>query len=309
MVHDAATASTTERFAGYALLRRMDSGGDVEFYETRALGDHDAPSRLLIRLPKDDLRWPPWADPSLATMLVHPNIVRLFQCGEIEGRPTAILEFVPGLDLRELLLVHGRLPPQLCWFVTSEVCRGLVAALDSRLPDDGTPLRWTHGRLCPRAVRISYDGAVKVGWFGIGRLKPERTLALGDGAIDERLPFVAPEEAAGTVCDPPCPAVDVFRVGALLHALLLSPAAIVAGRTSIEHLQALARYDGWTFSRVDRLVSPAMAGAIARMLAFNPTERFGDVGDVLETLSTVPEAGDPVALAQQLAAYVRADTA
>src|SRR5690349_198404 len=132
-------------FADHLLVRRLDSGGHVEFYEARIQAPPTEIPRLLIRLPEGETRWPPWADPQLAKILVHPNILQLLDCRVFDVRPFAILEFVPGLDLRELMALE-RLPIEVSCFIIMEMCRGLVAALGAHAPD-GTKLRWTHGQL------------------------------------------------------------------------------------------------------------------------------------------------------------------
>src|SRR5204863_2749638 len=108
-----------------------------------------------------------------------------------------------------------RLSPSLAAYILHEVCAGLAAALESRARD-GSPLRWTHGQLCPRAVHLSVNGEVKVSGFGIGRLKPYGHRH----TVDETLLYLAPEQVRGVSSDA---RTDVFALGAVLHAMLVGP--------------------------------------------------------------------------------------
>src|SRR5271166_5118471 len=49
----------------------------------------------------------------LMAALAHPNVVTIFDCGEIEGRKYLVMEFVPGAPLR------ARLQPGVAWDVAA----------------------------------------------------------------------------------------------------------------------------------------------------------------------------------------------
>jgi len=291
-----------EVFAGHVLVRRLDSGGQVEFHQAHPVAPGQADC-LLVRLPEGSTRWPPWADPALATTLVHPNIVRLLESHLLADRPYARLEFVPGVDLRELLALE-QLPPTLSCFIVEEVCRGLVAALQSRA-GDGTELRWVHGQLSPRVIRVSPAGQVKVGGFGLGGLKPEEAGAPSK-RLDERVMFLAPEQVAGEVQDDLTPQIDVFQLGAVLHAAL-SRQSLVSGTTTLEYLRAVleTRKTQASFSRLDDGVPLALRQVVTRMLASSPEDRFRDAGEVLAALESVSERVERSVLARELGAVVQ----
>ena len=45
-----------------------------------------------------------------AGQLSHPNIVKVYYVGHVEGRLTVVMEYVPGKTLREMLHSHKALP-------------------------------------------------------------------------------------------------------------------------------------------------------------------------------------------------------
>jgi serine/threonine protein kinase len=70
-------------------------------------------------------RWPPWADPRIAQILDHPNIVRLLDVVEASDHVAFVTEYVDG--------------------------RGLHAA-HRATGLDGTSFAFTHDWLVPHAV-------------------------------------------------------------------------------------------------------------------------------------------------------------
>jgi serine/threonine-protein kinase len=287
-----------EEFAGHALHRRLDSGGSVELYEARALAPpHE--TRLVVRFANGGDEYPPWAWPAVARHIVHPNVVQLIDFLVCDGRAAAIVEYVPGVSLRELMR-RQRLSPAVACHLVREVCLGLEAAFEAEAP--GGPLRATLRHLCPRAVQLSVDGAVKVGPFCLGPLKPEGTYPLTEARAPvaaERLCYLAPEQAGGRADDGP--EVDIFSAGAVLYQLLSGePAA--ASPPGI--LSARGRPRAGSFYRGIPTASDALADVLRRMLAADPGERFSGAVAVARALEAVPElvgARDPRA---ELAAQV-----
>ena len=95
----------------------------------------------------------------LAT-LSHPNIVSVFDRGEIEGRYCIVMEFVDGRSLRELM-AKGRLQQK-------EACRVATALLDAL--DHAHAEGIVHRDIKPESVLIAKDGTVKVKDFGLSRV-------------------------------------------------------------------------------------------------------------------------------------------
>jgi serine/threonine protein kinase len=64
----------------------------------------------------------------IAARLSHPNVVQVFELGEVSGEYFMAMEFVSGTDLQGVMRAHGLepLPPLVAAYVAREMCRALA---------------------------------------------------------------------------------------------------------------------------------------------------------------------------------------
>ena len=158
-------------------------------------------------------------DPSLAARLreetrtarqvSHPNVCRVHDVGEWDGRPFVSMEYVDGEDLASLLRRIGRLPQDKAVEIVRQVCAGLAAAHDRGV---------LHRDLKPANVMLDGRGKVRITDFGLASFSDDdRT-----GEIAGTPAYMAPEQIAG---GRPSPQTDLYAVGLLLFELVTgSPA-------------------------------------------------------------------------------------
>ena len=99
----------------------------------------------------------------LAAGLDHPNVVPIYEAGEVDGRLFIAMRYVEGTDLRALLRRHGPWPPERALRLGAQVAGALDAAHAARV---GSPRRQAE----QRARRRSRAGATTVP----GRLRADR---------------------------------------------------------------------------------------------------------------------------------------
>ena len=137
----------------------------------------------------------------IAARLHHPNLVRVFDIDELDGRPCIVMELLPGGTL-----VGGRLTRE----EAAQVAEGLAAAHAQGV---------VHRDLKPANLLRAEDGTVKIGDFGIARAVEETRLTQ-IGTVLGTLRYLAPEQAAGREAGPPA---DVYALGVVLEELLPDP--------------------------------------------------------------------------------------
>ena len=154
----------------------------------------------------------------LAKLLDHPNVVRAFDYGEMDGELFLAMEYVEGQALSRVLKAlaeeKGELGVSLTAYVLAEVCEGLHAAHELR-GEDGEALNLVHRDVSPQNVMLGYDGRVRLLDFGVAKIEAESVTKTGE--VKGKTAYMSPEQAMGDVIDRRS---DLFGVGAVLFECL-----------------------------------------------------------------------------------------
>jgi serine/threonine-protein kinase len=266
------------RFGRYEILTRLALGGMAEVWlaQVTSVGGfqkkvvlklmlpHLAESQEFVRLFVQEA--------SLAARLDHPNIVQIFDLGEMEGRYFIAMEYVPGRSLRQIRRrMRERNESVPVWFLLRAVanaCEGLHYAHD--LADDqGHSLGLVHRDVSPENIMVSFTGTSKLLDFGVATATT--TTVLSDRLVG-KYQYIAPERVHGDRSDRRS---DVYSVGVVLYEYLTGtrpfegPDDIAVLRKVIEGRP-----------RDPREVSPAIPADLARIvrtaMAADPNRRYQD---------------------------------
>jgi serine/threonine-protein kinase len=141
----------------------------------------------------------------LARKITHPNVLRTFDFGEVEGNPFISMEYVRGLTLRSMLEQSGRLPYSAGLRLARQMTSGLAAAHAQSI---------LHRDVKPENIILDAMGNAKVMDFGLARpvdrITPGQTQA---GFIVGTPHYLAPEQLEGKEPDP---RADVYACGVVL---------------------------------------------------------------------------------------------
>src|SRR5437868_8660834 len=92
--------------------------------------------------------------------LSHPNIVAVHEFGQVNGMPFFIMEFVDGLNLRQLERA-GKLSPHEALEIVPQICAALQFAHDEGI---------VHRDIKPENILLDKKGRVKIADFGIAKI-------------------------------------------------------------------------------------------------------------------------------------------
>jgi serine/threonine protein kinase len=190
----------------YRIERELGRGGmaTVHLAHDEELGRPVALKLLPEHLAGDDaFRARFLREARLAGRLSHPNVVRVYDAGEADGRPFIVMEYVPGTSLAQA----GRLAPGRVVELGVQACAGLQHAHDAGL---------VHRDVKPANLLVREDAVLKVADFGIARAA-ESTRHTQAGTLLGTAAYLAPEQIAGADATP---ASDVYSLGAVLYELL-----------------------------------------------------------------------------------------
>jgi serine/threonine protein kinase len=237
------TGPLPQPFGRYILIERIGAGGMAEIFRAMTVGSEGFRRVLVVKRIRrelcesaDFLRM--FCDEAkISALLNHPNIVQVFDFGQIEGAYFLAMEHVEGRDLatvmKKLRAADQAITPSLAGYIALQVAQALAYAhtLESA---DGHQFRIVHRDINPSNVMLVRSGAVKVLDFGIakasaaaGKSETRHTLIKG------KLSYLSPEQAR---CEPLDGRSDVFSLGATLWEMLTGK-RLFHGKADFERVQ------------------------------------------------------------------------
>ena len=231
------------QFGKYRLIQPLAQGGMAEIFLAKQQGpagyeksvvikrvlSHFSSNADFVEMFLDEAR--------LAALLSHPNIVQLFDFGEVEGAYYLCMEYLRGEDLHTLLRLAKNknliIPPQVAATVVAAACDALHYA-HNLTTDEGKPLHIIHRDISPSNIFLTFQGQVKVLDFGIARAEG-KVVKTAMGVIKGKISYMAPEQARGYPLDA---RVDVWALGVTLHELLTGK-RLFSRNSDVESFKAL----------------------------------------------------------------------
>ncbi len=208
----------------------------------------------------------------------HPNIVAVFDVGDVPPSAFIAMEFVEGPSLERLLLYHERLSVQQVVHLGLQVARALAVAHDGEL---------VHHDVKPGNVMLGPDGVVKVTDFGLANWISE--MVENSGRVFGTPGFLAPEALRGEGYQK---ASDLFGLGAILYRCLTGLQAF-PGRTIAG---IVAHTLGGVVTPPSELaphVPPELDRLILQLLARQPAERPASAREAAQRLEALVESPPP----------------
>jgi serine/threonine-protein kinase len=278
------------KYGQYRLVRKLGEGGMGEVY----LAEHQLlkrPCAIKLILPEHS------QEPGLlrrferevraTSHLTHPNIVEVYDFGLTpDGAFYYVMEYLPGLTLRELVSSRGTLPLGRVIYLVRQVCEALREAhLAGLVHRDVKPGNVIVGRYGSRS------DVVKLLDFGLVRSLADahETHLTGEGQLLGTPDYMSPEQAGGAAGAGP--SSDLYSVGALTYYLLTGRPPFVRSTVAeaiVAHLHE-APQPPLTY-RPD--VPRDLEAVVLRCLAKTPPDRFPTIKALGDALADCNAAGE-----------------
>jgi tRNA A-37 threonylcarbamoyl transferase component Bud32 len=258
--------------AHYEILKVLGQGAFGEVYQAR----HTLTDQVVVlkSLPAmtclDAAARQRLQEQTVATIrLNHPNIVRVLDLFEEQGRTYLAVEYVDGPSLGKQL-AQGPPPPQR----TAQLVARLADAVQTA-HQHGV----LHGDLRPANVLLTSDGQPKLTDFqlpaAVLEQYAETTPCQGVGAPS----YMAPEQLRGH----PVPASDVYGLGAILYESLTGQPPF-RGATVIETLSQVLEQTPTTPHALNPQVPRELEKICLKCLSKDPSQRYSSAADVARDL-------------------------
>ena len=192
----------------YRILSTIASGGMATVYLAE---DSRLERRVALKLVHPHLAAEPnfrakfLQEAKIAARLSHPNLVNVFDQGEWNDRPFLVMEYVPGITLRDALSRFGALDASRSLDAIEPTLQGLAAAHQAGI---------LHRDIKPENILLADNGSVKLSDFGLARSVNNQTSA--DSLVGTAA-YLSPELIERGYIDERS---DIYAIGIVLYELL-----------------------------------------------------------------------------------------
>jgi eukaryotic-like serine/threonine-protein kinase len=210
--------------------------------------------------------------------LNHPNIALLFDYFVHDGAPVAVMEFIDGESLEQLIRRRGPIPAHEAIPIFKQALRGVAAAHRAGI---------IHRDLKTANLMITWGDVVKVMDFGIAKRQSATGATKASTTIGSPL-YMAPEQILGRPVD--C-RTDVYALGITLYQLLSGQLPFnPRGKTEYSLLNAHVNDLPEPPTVHFRDISQPLVDIVMRSLAKEPEARFQSADDFMRALPDVTPA-------------------
>ena len=264
----------------YRIIGLLGRGGMGEVYraDDLKLGQPVALKFLPPKLAEDPVRRERFfAEVRITRQLSHPNICRVYDIAEIDGRHFLSMEFIDGEDLASLLKRIGHLSNEKALDIARQLAAGLAAAHERGV---------LHRDLKPANIMLDGHGRVRITDFGLAIAAEDETQA---AEIAGTPAYMAPEQLAGkgaTVRS------DMYSLGLVLYEIYTGKKAFTA-TTLAELREQKETHTPRAISEIREGMDPVVERLIRRCMERDPNARPSSVAQLALALP----GGDPLAAA------------
>jgi predicted Ser/Thr protein kinase len=220
------------------------------------------------------------AEAEAVARMQHPQIVQIFETGQIDGLPYFTLEFVEGGSLADKL--DGTpLSPREAAKLVELLARGMHYAHQQGI---------VHRDLKPANVLLTKDGTPKITDFGLAKKVEDGSGLTQAGAILGTPSYMAPEQAEGkkTVG----PATDVYALGAILYECLTGRPPFKAA-TAIDTMMQVVSDDPVPPTRLAPRIPKDVETICLKCLQKEPAKRYESAAALADELGRF-QRGEPI---------------
>lgn len=188
-----------DRIGRYEIVKRIGAGGMAQVFLATQKGPQGFEKKVVIKKILPRLAQDPsfvemfLQEARLAARISHPNVVQVFELGDMDDEYFIAMEYVKGWSLDVMLRALARneeqFPIDLACRLVADVCAGLHAA--HTCGEDGRGI--VHRDMSPHNILVSEQGAVKIVDFGISKAADSGS-ETKTGALKGKVVYMAPEQ-------------------------------------------------------------------------------------------------------------------
>jgi hypothetical protein len=277
-------------FGRYTLLERIGEGGMSELFTAVLPGAEGFRRLYVIKLLKPHIAQNKEAvdqfidEAKLGSLLVHSNIVPVFDFGKVGSGYFLAQEYISGRNLVQLVERHierlgEALPPRLVFYIAHEVLDALSYA-HARTSDEGQWLNIVHRDVSSGNIMVTAQGEVKLFDFGIVTAS-ERVSSTEIGRVKGNAAYMSPEQARGQPVDARS---DLFSLGMVMFTAATGQCLYGTYNPASAFYEATSGLNADQRERVRALPAP-LPTILEKALALDPASRYGSARDFADAIA------------------------
>ena len=205
-----------------------------------------------------------------AGSLQHPNIVTIYDFGEVGDQLFIAMQYIEGADLTDIISQQQQLPLHAKLDIIIDILNGLAYAHRRGV---------IHRDIKPANIRISSEGRAHIMDFGIARLSESSMTR--SGVLIGTPDYMSPEQVQGAELTP---ASDIFAVGTVLYELLTNTKPFKA-ETLHSVMYRIVSENPRPIQDVIPGLPPALQNIVSKALAKKVERRYSNAEAMSEDLT------------------------
>ena len=263
-----------EQIGCYEILELLGKGGMGRVFRARdTRQDKIVALKVLSEgAPTEETRRRFHREASAGMKLSHPNIVKIFDAGEDEGRFFISMEFVEGKTVRQLLQ-QGPLKPREVVDIGIAVCDALREAHNADI---------VHRDIKGDNIMVTAGGVVKVMDFGVAKVQ-DASILTQEGKVLGTAAYMSPEQAIGEPVDHRS---DIFSLGVALFEALTGQLPF-PGDYELAIIYSIISLEPVNIRELNKDVPEPFEQVIMKALRKEPQQRYQNVVEMKQDLEKV----------------------
>lgn len=210
-----------------------------------------------------------------AGLMNHPNIVTIYDAGEVDGLFYIAMEYLEGETVQSLMMQKRVLPAEQIVDIGVQVCAGLEYAHQMKV---------IHRDIKPANIMITRQNVAKIMDFGISKAAGTMT---NTSQVLGTPNYMAPEQVKGLDLDG---RADLFSFGVVLYEMATGERPF-AGQNVTTIIYKIVNEKPVAPSDKEASVHPGLSAVIARCLSKDPTQRYTSAADLARDLANYRSIG------------------
>lgn len=253
-----------ERLGKYEILKELGRGGMSVVYQAI---DTTLGRLVALKVLAPHYRWDPVfverfiREARVAARLDHPNILGIYEVGDVEGAIYIAMGFVEGGTLRDFLESRGApLNSDEAVRIATQIASALQYAHSQGV---------VHRDVKPSNILLTKEYGALLFDFGIARAA-EGTGITSTGTVMGTLEYMSPEQAKGLVVDYRS---DIYSLGVVLYEMLTLKLPFT-GKAPASVLYAVVYQSPIEPRKHNAAIPPNLERVMLRALAKEPNDRY-----------------------------------